>query len=282
VSTIGDEGAEVRRFALPVCGRVVTLRPPNGSEDLLLWEAERSPAGDTALALTLARRLTRTIDGEPLDWPGATVTDLDTVVVQLRRLMVGDRVRSDLRCVVPGCEERIDLNFQLGLYLRHHAPQAHPRVHGWTAEPDDLAGWFRLVPPRQRGDERLCFRLPTVADQLAVAGLDNAEEVLARRCLRPFDAPARLRRHAEALMEAMAPSLSNDLHAVCPECSAEFNAWFEARWYCLGELRQRSAYVYQDVDLLARRYHWSEEEILALPHSRRATYTELALRGGEA
>ncbi len=56
---------------------------------------------------------------------------------------------------------------------------------------------------------------------------------------------------------------------------------FAARWFCLTELRKRAAFVYQDVDVLARRYHWSERAILALPSARRAAYAELARRGGE-
>ncbi len=44
--------------------------------------------------------------------------------------------------------------------------------------------------------------------------------------------------------------------------------YFDARWFCLRELRQRATFIYQDVDILARRYHWSETEILALPADR--------------
>ncbi len=80
-------------------------------------------------------------------------------------------------------------------------------------------------------------------------------------------------------MEAMAPSLSGDLQGVCPECGASVTVHFEARWFCLRELRDRAAFLYQDVDLLARRYHWSEAEILSMPQGRRAAYAELARHG---
>ena len=77
-------------------------------------------------------------------------------------------------------------------------------------------------------------------------------------------------------MEAMAPSLSCDLQGLCPECASTVTVQFDARWYCLRELRERAAFIYQDVDILARRYHWSEMEILSMPHVRRAAYAELA------
>jgi hypothetical protein len=120
------------------------------------------------------------------------------------------------------------------------------------------------------------FRLPTPSDQLAVSGRPDAEAQLAHRCLRPADAPATLRRKAEAVMEAMAPCLSCELQAVCPECGTGITLYFEPRRFCLRELRDRAASIYADVDVLARRYNWSEDQILALPRSRRVTYVELA------
>ncbi|HZK82003.1 MAG TPA: hypothetical protein VFC46_13070, partial [Humisphaera sp.] len=82
-------------------------------------------------------------------------------------------------------------------------------------------------------------------------------------------------------MEAMAPSLSHDLQGVCPECGAEVTVYFDARKYCLRELRDRAAFVYQDIDVLARRYHWAESDILAMPRKRRMNYAEFARQEGE-
>ncbi len=128
--------------------------------------------------------------------------------------------------------------------------------------------------------QRIRFRLPSSADQMAVLGSPNAAAELARRCIRPAGIPARLRRRAEAAMEAMAPSLACDLEGKCPECQAQVSMYFDGRWFCLRELRDRAAFIYQDVDVLARRYHWSETEILRLPHTRRSAYAELARHSG--
>ena len=82
-------------------------------------------------------------------------------------------------------------------------------------------------------------------------------------------------------MAAMAPPLSSDLRGECPDCGAAITVAFEPRPYCLRELRDRARFVYADVDLLASRYHWAEDSILAMPNRRRQTYVELALeRGG--
>jgi hypothetical protein len=262
------------RFRLPVSGREVALRPPSGAEDLLLLEAPRRASGDVTLALSLAERVARTNDSGALDWTAVCVSDLDTLVLRLRQALIGDRIRADVSCTASGCGRRIDIEFGIDQFLAHHAPRTGGK-RGSMCEPADEQGWFRLIGSQ----ELIHFRLPTVADQLAVIGHPEAASELAQRCLRPADVAARLRRRVEAAMETLAPSLSGDLEGVCPECEATVTVYFDARWFCLRELRQRAAFVYQDVDILARRYHWSETEILALPPVRRTAYAELARSG---
>lgn len=284
IRSVGD--LELGRFRLPVSGRWVAMRHPGGAEDLLLAEAARTPGGDAAVALALAGRLGRAVEGDRLDVEDLTVTDLDCLVLRLRQALIGDRIRADMACPARGCGRRLDMDFSIEEFLDHHAPRTpRGRGRGRAAEPAEEPGWFRLGPPSATSgaeegvdDVGVLFRLPTAADLLRVASRPEPERELARLCLRPADVPARLRRRAEAAMEAMAPSLSGDLQGRCPECGAAVTAQFDARWFCLRELRDRAAFIYQDVDLLARRYHWSEAAILAMPHGRRAMYAELARR----
>jgi hypothetical protein len=275
------EETELSRFRLPVSGCLVALRQPRGVEDLLLVETARTQQGDTSLALTLARRLARAVEAETIDLGSLSVTDLDALVLRLRQLLIGDRVRADVACPASGCGKRIDLDFSIERFLEHNAPRARR-----APKPADEAGWFYLLPEGKRASdpeaERVRFRLPSAADQLAVIGRPDAAAELARRCIRPNDIPARLRRRAEAAMEALAPSLACDLEGRCPECGARVTVYFDGRGFCLHELRDRVAFIYQDVDVLARRYHWTEAEILQLPQRRRTAYAELARQlGGE-
>jgi hypothetical protein len=93
----------------------------------------------------------------------------------------------------------------------------------------------------------------------------------------PADAlEARRRSRVEAAMAALAPPLAGPLRGRCPHCARPIEAWFEARLYCLQELRDRARFVHDDVDTLAERYHWSERAILNLPQVRRAQYVERA------
>ena len=129
-------------------------------------------------------------------------------------------------------------------------------------------------------DSHVLFRIPVVADQLAALDSADAETEIAHRCIRPDAISVATRRRVEAAMEAMAPSLADEIAGVCSECGAELPLFFDPQQFCLRELRERAAFIYQDVDLLARRYHWSEREILAMSYARRATYVELARQQG--
>lgn len=245
---------------------------------MLLAEAA---SGDTVLAMMLADRLTRDMQGARMDWGKVAVTDLDAFVVFLRRMLIGDGIRADATCLAKGCGQRIDVAFGVGQFLDHHAPSLPVKSYrGWSVQPGEEPGWYRLAPPGtgESSVETIEFRLPTPDDQLAVSGRPDGDIELARRCLQPADAPLKARRNAEAVMEAMAPCLSCDIKAVCPECGISFALFFEARRFCLCELRDRAASVYADVDVLARCYHWSEDQILSLPRTRRVAYVELALQ----
>jgi hypothetical protein len=283
-------------FRLPVSGHLVALGHPTGAEDLLLLEAS---GDDTELALALADQLAQPTGGATFDWRELTVSDLEALILRLRQSVIGDRVRADVVCQSVGCGRRIDISFSVNDYFGRRKPAKPSRHSAWSVEPDEELGWFRLTGVRRRTGNlasraepptddsnapasvddpagTVAFRLPTVADQLAVAGERDGAEELARRCIRPPGIPLRLRRLVETAMETMAPSLSGNLHGTCPECGADVVVYFDARQFCLRELRDRAAFIYQDIDLLARRYHWSERDILTMPHARRLNYAELA------
>ena len=259
------------RFVLPVSGIAIAVRQPTGAEDLLLAE---SSIDDPALALAIARRLGLC---EPsIDWAELTPADLDVLIARLRQALIGNRIVADVTCEAPECGSRIDLSFELEAYLAHHRPRGAPlRGRGWSVERcAEQPGWFRLLA--RGSSEAAEFRLPSAADQLAVFGRADAEDALAERCIRPPGLPGRMRARVEAAMQAMAPPLAGELQGRCPDCGARVSARFEARRYCLQELRDRARFVYDDIDTLAQRYHWSERAILGMPNARRANYAELA------
>jgi hypothetical protein len=260
--------APLARFALPVSRVAVALRQLAGTEDVLLTEARVS---DPSLTLALAERLAWT--EATSDWADFSVTDIDVLIVRLRQAVIGDRVIADVRCNGPSCGRRVDLSFGLGAYLDHHRPKpARARGRGWSTEPcQDEAGWYALRDDN-KGVTR--FRLPTLGDQIVVEGLRDTASVLAARCIRSEDLSAQIVARTEAAMRALAPALSGPIKGRCPDCAAPINAYFSARLYCLQELSDRAHFIYDDIDALAERYHWSEGAILRLPNDRRTRYAD--------
>jgi hypothetical protein len=245
-----------------VTGLEVSLRPPAGVEDVFLREATYD---GPLLSLALVERLVRTADGETIDWSSLPVTDIEALLIALRQQVFGDRINTDLPCLAPACGTRMDVSFRLSEYLIYHRPHRPRGVVDSDAESD----WYQLR------DADVRFRLPNVADQVAARYSPQPVRELVRRCIQPEDAPARERRRAENAMSALAPSLSHELEAQCPECHARVAFYFDVQHFVLSELRGQAAYVYEDVHLIAQSYHWPEDVILALPLSRRLRYAEL-------
>jgi hypothetical protein len=257
------------RFMLPLSGRGIALRRLSGREDVLLAEGH---VEDPALALALIERVARC--PEQVDLGTLPVADADVLIVRLRQAMLGDQVCPETVCTAAGCGKKIDIPFRLSAYLAHHRAKSVPlRMRGLVVDrAADQAGWYHLAGP---GTPELHFRLPSLSDLVAVWNAPDRTRALAERCLRPTP-PAPLRRLAERAMEALAPPLAGTLQGACPECGAQLNVVFEARLYCLQELSDRARFVYEDIDLLASRYHWSERAILDLPSERRNFYAERA------
>lgn len=270
-----------RVIFLPVSGRRALIRALTGAEELLLLEA---PDDDLALALAVMTHVAHESAGDRPDaWLQLTPTDLDFFILRLRQLMLGDRILCDVRCQAPGCKARIDVSFSIDQYLDHHLTACgRLRGRGWIAESTDEPGWFCIKDSRRaaRSGADAVFRLPTAADLLDVATQRDAAAELTRRCIRSEPESVRQRRLAEAAMEGIAPNLSQNLQGRCPDCAANVDIHFDPRHYCLRELRDRAKFVYQDVDAIARSYHWSESDILALPLMRRIRYADAARLDG--
>jgi hypothetical protein len=261
------------RFTLPVSGLTAVLRQPTGMEDLLLLETP----DDDAAVLGLAEVLATAEDGGGIDWPQLTPTDLDVFILRFRQAWLGDHIASRLICRGEGCASRIDLSFGIEAYLAFHRPKV-PRRRHWLAISTEPP-WFRLsaIGDGDHAENTSRFRLPTMVDLMAAKRQRNPQRALAGACLFDAGMSAQVRRRMEAAMTAMAPPLASELQGTCPDCGATITAHFEPRSYCLRELRERARFVHEDIDVLASRYHWPEESILAMPVRRRQSYVEWVL-----
>lgn len=243
---------------LPVSDIAVDLRAPDGQDDLLLLDGAAEPV---ASGIALAGRLARTETG-PIDAAALTVTDFELLLLTLRARRFGPLLCLGFAC--PSCSERVEVAFRIDDYLASVRPRRPSDV---VADPD-RPGWWRLGTA--------AFRLPTAGDQASVAGLADAGMRLADRCV---DATARrARSRVMRAMEAMAPEVSRPIAGACPACAARVSASLHVTRVVIAELRRSASGVLDDVDAIARAYHWPKSAILAMPGPRRLAYAE-RLRG---
>jgi hypothetical protein len=254
-------------FQMPVSQTQVELKPATGAEDMLLLEG----GSDTvSLSIALLRRLGRGADGSEFDPADLSVTDLEALMLELRRSLYGDVIASRGRCSSDGCSTPIDVSFRISEYLAHHGSRVPANVKRLEAEPD----WFQL-----RGSE-MKFRLVTAGDLAAAMRSPRPELELAKRTMRSTTQAGGSR--VQKAMQALAPSLSGEIAGQCPECAATVSFWFDVQSYVQRELRYDAEFLCEDVHQLASHYHWSEEAILALPRWRRLQYVEMTLRNAGA
>jgi hypothetical protein len=240
-------------FALPVCGVRVALKLPDGVDDLRLAEA-RGEA--TEVALTLIDALSQ----GAIDTRQLVVTDFEWLLMQMRAERFGRKVALGFAC--PHCAARAEIEFRVEDCLEAATPQQVAGVEDDAERP----GWRRLGAIR--------FRLPTAGDQVAVLRTARPTEKLAELCLDEAARRAPRRARAERAMAAMAPLVSRCLPGACPACKADVLVAFHVASVVVSEWRRAAATAHEEIDLIARAYHWSEAEILALPQPRRRTYAE--------
>ena len=247
---------------LLVSGTALTVREPNGQDEVFLAETALAPL---PAVLELARRVAGAADGTAVDWAGLPAPDIGATALEIRQSWFGDLIRSDARCADPECGEQIDVSFSIRSYLLHHRPRRPRGVI--QAPPGD--GWFSLTHAPVR------FRVPTVADLLAVMSDRRPEEALSSRCIDAAEISRALARRLDNALSALAPNLDDMLGGRCPGCGRQVTARFDPLGYTLAELRNAFSGIFLETHALAAAYGWPEEVILALPRSRRRRYASI-------
>ena len=147
------------------------------------------------------------------------------------------------------------------------------------------------------GDARLYLRRPTGRDQLAWLDARFADEETATRTMlrslldEDAAAVAAYGQTSEAVLaraecvrvlndalEEHDPLVSFKMIVGCPYCNVEHAHEVDLAELALERLRQQQRRLVADIHLLARHYHWSEAQIFAVPHWRRALYLNIIAR----
>ncbi len=128
---------------------------------------------------------------------------------------------------------------------------------------------------------KLKLRVPTGLDQEIVAHIKDDEQSLQQmlECLitplsdnsRSNQYPADIVDQVEKAIEDMSPEVVTEVLAECPYCQVN-NQIPVSPYTCL---ERPAGDLFKEIHSLALHYHWSEQEILSMPRSRRLTYLGL-------
>ncbi|MEX2565514.1 MAG: hypothetical protein WD431_06200 [Cyclobacteriaceae bacterium] len=181
----------------------------------------------------------------------------DRILALLYISIYGEKIASTILC--SACGQKFDLDFSLRELLNHYQP---------TVSVSDN-GKFQLEPG-------ISFRLPNGEDELGIQGLsgEEAEKQLFERCLLDgnFDTD---NEKVQLKMAELAPVLSMEMQAVCPECSHTQQMQFDMQSFFLTKLKQERPLLIREIHHIASRYGWSQHEILNLPRNLRKQYAAL-------
>jgi hypothetical protein len=216
-------------------------------------------AGNTTGVLSLLRSLSQNgNNGNGFDAAAIVTADRDRVIARLYRSLYGAKIASTLAC--GGCGQKFDLDFSLDDLLAHCYPTE-------ITIPDD--GMYELEPG-------IRFRLPTGEDEMAVLGFDGSTAVgiMLERCISAGE-PETSGESIQLKMAELAPVLSQEMQAVCPECDRVQKVLFDMQSFFMARLTGDRRNLLDEVHLIASHYHWSHRDILDLPRTERKYYAAM-------
>jgi len=251
--------------------REARLREPTGNDQIFLMEAcaELLPVhwATELLARCVVKLGPKQATRDAVR--SLTIGDREALLLQLRRLMLGDRLACVISC--PGCKEKLDLEIDITDILQP-ASDAMDHEHELTIE-------------RESGETTTVrFRLPEGTDQETVASLaltdvEAAADLLLRRCILSVsnggEVTDELHEPLAARMSELDSQAEINVMANCDACGGSFSLIFDAATFFLQELEAQFQRLYREVHLLAFHYHWGLADILNLSGSERRKFLEL-------
>lgn len=237
--------------------------------------AVREIRGDEEVADLSAHALaSRLIVAGSVPQDRLSLADQDRIMAEIYRAIYGAVVECHVPC--PACGKRFEMTFDLDDWMATLTLDPGADVR---AGPE---GTFVLEGAGQGRPIR--FRLPREADLMVVTGLtaDRAAEILRTRCVLEGDPnDARL----EAVMARVGPLLDDQIETACAYCGHEQSVAFNLSDFLIASIARERPLINREIHQLARAYHWSRPDILAMPRSSRRQHVRLILEesdGGRA
>jgi len=205
---------------------------------------------------------------------GLVLGERESLLLEIRRATFGDVLGA--RTVCPACGAELAVEVPAALLRRDgnagRAAQSFELEVGpvsLTIRPPDGAVLARAAAEPDADSCRLALVAGCIVGAVGGAG--------------PLDLPELPAEVVAAAGEAIVerdPRSEVIVALTCVSCGHDWAAGFDAGLFLWEELTAMSIRLVDDVDVLARAYHWSEAEILAMSSGRRRRYVERVVGDG--
>ena len=239
------------------------MRTPTAAQLLRAWE-DGSPASTAVRALQLLGVSCEGLDARRL--LAMPLGQRDALLLQLHRHLFGGRLDSVAHC--PACGATVEASFDVDALQLKSVADDEP------CEAAPVLEWHSAA-----NDVRVRFRAVNSEDLLAIQSCSDgasARQQLLQRCvIEPTSSlPPAVQDELVQAMAAADPQADLQLDLSCPDCSHRWQPPFDIAPFLWQELHAWAIRLLREVDAIARVYHWSEAEILAMSPRRRLAYLE--------
>lgn len=241
------------------------MRGVSDQELLAVWEQGES---QSILQRTLLLLAVACPDRNLDELADLSIGQRDDLLFALREKTFGPSMEGIATC--PACSARVELSLNVA--------DLHTGTLPATTGPFDieLSGYtvkFRLpnthdLAHAAHAGEVSYIRQHLLAQCIEAVTYDNT-------ALAPTNLPVDVIDMVLEKMAALDPQADIQLALVCPDCKHSWQVTFDIASYFWQEISTRAQHILREVHLLARAYHWSEAEILALSSQRRHRYLEM-------
>jgi hypothetical protein len=186
-----------------------------------------------------------------------------------------DHFTIDLRCAHPDCGEDLELDFPIREFVdrRWKTPQEGAPT-GWN---EKIGTAFR----RPTGRDQLQWLEQPYSDKHSVVqAMAETLAVDGQAAFRERNLDDGLAQSIGETLGTLDPLLHFKVPLKCPECGGEDLYAIDLGAQALGQLRRGQDRLLEMVFQLASQFHWTEEEILAIPPWRRFRYLALIEKEG--
>jgi hypothetical protein len=235
-----------------------------GAEDILHL-SETGGTGAASQALAILARAEPERDAARLC--ALTVGRRDAELLAVRALTFGAQL--NLFCKCPRCRAPAEFSLtaeEVGLSPARLAEVVEPKSVS-------VAGHEVRLRPVSAGD---LVAIETLGAPEAARRALLARCVIAVDGAPPGDLESDFAAAVEAELARLDPAADTEIALSCPDCGADFAVLLDPLSLLASELRLEARRLLGDVAEIARVFHWSERDILAMTPQRRRFYLEAA------